>query len=134
MTRSASSRVPCDGADAKARLRQDEAFALLADLDPFLSNGSTRSAAVSNAVLAGIAASDSICSRYLKQRSASSNHTDALLLLAQTVGRGHDAATHLNVLLCIKKLAQYEAPNPTVSETKRVMRAMRSLMDIAQAF
>ena len=87
MTRSVSSRVPCDGADAEARLREAEAFALLADLDPLSINGPTRSAAVSNAILAGIAASDSICCRYLKQRSAASNHTDALVLLAETVGR-----------------------------------------------
>lgn len=133
MTRGAIRRVPCDSSDADARLEQAEAFAVLADLVQVSDEGPTRSAAVSNAVLAGIAACDAICCRRIKQRSAGSNHRGALALLNETPGMGQDAGDHLRVLLSIKSKAQYEVRNPTVAETKRALRAMRSLIRIARA-
>ena len=48
--------VPCGEASAVARLEKAEAFAVHAELDPLSADGAARSAAASNAVLAGIAA------------------------------------------------------------------------------
>ena len=65
MARKPSRTRPCGPQDAAARYDKAKAFADLAELDPESADGPTRSAAVSNAVLAGIAAADSICSRRL---------------------------------------------------------------------
>ena len=67
----------CGRAEAAARLSQAHEFAALADLDSDSNYGPTRSASVSNAVLAGIAASDAICCRALGERAAGEDHNDA---------------------------------------------------------
>ena len=133
MRRGAARRAACDKAFGDARLIQAEAFALAADLDPLSEDGPTRSVAVSNAVLAGIAAADAICCRTLRQRSASSNHAEAVRLLGQAHGPGQDAGAHLMALLNVKNMAQYEDRNPSMPETKRALRAMKSLIRIARA-
>ncbi|MYB45331.1 MAG: hypothetical protein F4X18_00215 [Acidimicrobiia bacterium] len=133
MTRGAGRRAACDDAFGDARLKQAEAFALSAGLDPLSDDGPTRSVAVSNAVLAGIAAADSICCRTLRKRSASGNHADAVDLLKQAPGKAPDAAVHLMILIGVKGMAQYEARNPSVSDTKRALRAMGALIRIARA-
>lgn len=132
MRRGGTRRVPCGRAFADTRLKQAEAFALVADLDPLSVDGPLRSVAVSNAVLAGIAAVDSICCRRLGQRSASGNHSDALVLLRETPGGGQDAGALLSALLAMKNMAQYEDRHPSVSETKRAIRAMNALIRIAR--
>ena len=133
MRRGAARRAVCDKAFGDARLIQAEAFALAADLDPLSQDGPTRSVAVSNSVLAGIAAADAICCRNLRQRSASGNHADAVRLLRQTDGPGQDAGAHLMALLNVKNMAKYEDRDPSVPETKRALRAMKSLIRIARA-
>lgn len=132
MRRGGTRRVPCGRALADTRLKQAEAFALVADLDPLSADGPLRSVAVSNAVLAGIAAVDSICCKYLGQRSAAGHHSGALVLLTDTPGGGQDAGAHLSALLAMKNMAQYEDRHPSVPETKRAIRAMRALIRIAR--
>lgn len=122
---------PCNRVIAESRLAQAEVFALYAEIDPLTEEGAGRSAAVSNAVLAGIAASDSICCRSLGMRS-SGDHGDALILLRKVPGIGTDAATQLHQLLTVKNKAQYATRNPNVAETKKSMRAMRKLLHIAR--
>lgn len=133
MTRGAGRRAACDDAFGDARLKQAEAFALSAGLDPLSDDGPTRSVAVSNAVLAGIAAADSISCRTLRQRSASGNHADAMDLLRQAPGLAQDAGAYLIALVNVKNKAQYEDRSPSVPETKRALRAMESLIRIARA-
>ena len=89
---------------------------------------------VSNAALAGIAAADAICCVTLGRRSASSEHRDAVVLLNEIPGMGQLAGYHLRILLSVKHKAQYDDRNPTISEAKRAMRSMRSLMKIADSF
>ncbi len=93
----------CDEPYADARLEHAFSFAALATLDPFSDHGPTRSAAVSNAVLAGIAACDVICCRALEKRSASWDHRDALFLLGSVPDVGRQAETRLRILLTIKE-------------------------------
>jgi hypothetical protein len=88
--------------------------------------------AVSNAVLAGIAAVDAICCRRLGRRSSSTNHADALVLVAEVVSIGAAAEKSLQTLLGLKNKAQYESTDPTVAETKQAVRAMTKLIDLAQ--
>lgn len=113
------------------RLEQAKAFAELAELDPFASDGPTRSAAVSNAVLAGIAAADAICCRRLGRHAAGNDHQQALDLLDQAGELGMSARKQLATLLSAKNKAQYEQVDPTVTEAKRVMRAMHRILELA---
>jgi len=121
----------CGRPDAERRYRQALAFAALAELDPLSTDGPTRSAAVSNAVLAGIAAADAICCRTLGRRHTGDDHHQAQALLTQAGELGNRARSHLETLLSIKNKAQYEQTDPTTAETKRALRAMRSLIDLA---
>lgn len=134
MTRARERIVPCDGSYAPTRFRKAEAFALTAELDPISTEGPQRSVAVSNAVLAGIAAADVICCRTVGKRSAGSDHSAAVALLREVPGMGQDAGYHLRTLLAVKYKAQYDNRNPTISETKRALRSMRSLLRIAEGF
>ena len=132
MRRRTARRAACDDAYADSRLNKAEAFALAAGLDPLSNDGPTRSVTVSNAVLAGIAAADSITCRTLRQRSASGNHADAIDLLRQAPVQAQDAGTYLIALVNVKNKAQYEDRNPSVPETKRALRAMESIIRIAR--
>lgn len=69
----------------------------------------------------------------LAKRSASSDHKKAVALLSQTPGKGQDAGHHLRMLLSVKYKVQYDNRNPTISETKRALRSMRSLLESLRA-
>lgn len=131
MAKRTSRTRSCDRQDATQRHDQAKAFAEVAELDPLSADGPTRSAAVSNAVLAGIAAADTICCRRLGRHSAADDHQQALALLEEAGDVGKAARGHLETLLSIKNKAQYEEVDPTVTEAKRAIRAMRSLLELA---
>lgn len=131
MAKRTSRTRPCDRQDAKQRHDQAKAFAEVAELDPLSDDGPTRSAAESNAVLAGIAAGDAICCRRLGRHSAANDHQQALAMLEKAGDVGKAARSHLETLLSIKNKAQYEEVDPTATETKRAIRAMRSLLELA---
>jgi len=131
MARKSSRTRPCDPQDAAQRYDQAKAFADLAELDPESDDGPTRSAAVSNAVLAGIAAADSICCRRLGLHAAGDDHQRAIALVEEAGDVGREARRRLETLLSIKHKAQYEEVDPTVPEAKRAIRAMRSILDLA---
>jgi hypothetical protein len=117
---------PCDPHRANQRYEQATAFAELAELNPESDDGQTRSAAVSNAVLAGIAAADSICCRRLGHHAAGDDHQQALALVDEAGNVGREARRHLESLLSIKHKAQYEEVDPTLTEAKKAIRAMHS--------
>lgn len=131
MARRSSRTRPCGPQDAAQRYDQAKAFADLAVLDPESDVGPTRSAAVSNAVLAGIAAADSICCRRLGRHAAGDDHQQAIALVEEAGNMGQRARRHLETLLSIKHKAQYEDVDPTVTEAKRAVRAMRSILELA---
>lgn len=132
MTARKSSRArPCGPQDATQRYDQARAFADLAELDPESDDGPTRSAAVSNAVLAGIAAADSICCRRLGRHAAGDDHEQAIALVEKAGEVGREARRHLETLLSIKHKAHYEEVDPTVTEARRAIRAMRSIHALA---
>lgn len=122
----------CTQRTADQRLAQAEAFAEQATLDPESPSGPRRSAAVSNAVLAAIAASDVICCRRLGRYSTDQDHSQALELLAEAGESGREAAKHLQVLLGVKNKAQYEETDPSPGETRRALRAMEAILSAAR--
>lgn len=122
----------CDRSHAVARLEHAGSFAALATLDPLSDHGPTRSAAVSNAVLAGIAASDVICCTVLGKRSASWDHRQALALLGSVPDIGPDAESRLRILLTVKDKAQYHEDDPSMAAAKRAIRAMNALIALAE--
>ena len=131
MARKSSRTRLCGPRDAEQRYGQARAFADLAELDPESDDGPTRSAAVSNAVLAGIAAADSICCRRLGRHAAGDDHQQAIALVVEAADLGREAKRHLETLLSIKHKAQYEESDPTVTEARRAIRAMRSILELA---
>ncbi|MEX1005210.1 MAG: hypothetical protein WD156_07565 [Acidimicrobiia bacterium] len=131
MVRKSSRTRPCGPYDADQRHAQAKAFAELAELDPASDDGPTRSAAVSNAVLAGIAAADSICCRRLGRHAAGDDHQRAIALVEEAGDVGQGARRHLETLLSIKHKAQYEEVDPTIPEARRAIRAMRSILELA---
>lgn len=131
MARKSSRTRPCGPQDAAQRCDQAKAVADLAELHPESDHGPTRSAAVSNAVLAGIAAADSICCRRLGRHAAGDDHQQSLGLVEEAGEVGREARRHLETLLSIKHKAQYEGVDPTVTEARRAIRAMRSILKLA---
>jgi hypothetical protein len=98
---------PCRKADAQARSRDSRAQLLLAELPGGQSAPEERKAAVSSAVLAGIAAADAACCHSLGERSRSQDHHEAVNLVRQVEPGGADAATRLQRLLAVKDESQY---------------------------
>ena len=132
MTRGGPRRRPCDGRDVASRIREAQTFAAHAEIHPLSEISEDRSAAVSNAVMAGVAASDAICCQALGEHSASPDHRHAVAMLKEVPGIGEDASICLKTLLDLKPVAMYGVgKQPTMAETKRAMRAMRSLIEMA---
>lgn len=122
---------PCDAGHARRRLKQARVFAEVVELDPEPTDAAMRSAVVSNAVLAGIAAADAICCTRLGRHAVGSDHQAAVRLLHQVADMGTGSAKHLANLLSIKFKAQYDQSDPSVAETKRAVRSMRAMLEVA---
>lgn len=90
-----------------------------------------RDVAVSNAVLAGIAAADVICCIHLAQRSASGDHNDAVVLLTTVVPLGPDAAKSLAALLSLKGKAEYLPVFASANDAKMALRHAARLVQYA---
>jgi hypothetical protein len=93
MARTAARTASCG--DAEARKRLDDARAQFELADASAAEGATpaeRNAAVSSAVLAGIAAADAACCKALGRASRSQNHKDAQDLLEQVTPGGDKLA------------------------------------------
>ena len=103
-----SRTAPCGGADAQSRLRTARAYLEVAGLvlsererDEHLN------VSAGLAVLAGIAASDSICCVRLRSRHRGDDHRGAADLLRRATPDGPELATTLLRLLDLKDEAHY---------------------------
>jgi hypothetical protein len=112
-------------ADAKAQLQ-------LADLAGGGSAPAEIKAAVSSAVLAGIAASDAACCKALGRTNRSQNHRDAVELLGQVAPRGAEAAKHLERLLGLKDESQYGFADLTGQKLQQAIRRAKALVAHAE--
>jgi hypothetical protein len=92
---------------ARARLAEAEVSLEIARMFDGSLNPAERKVASSNAVLAGIAASDAICGLLLGERAAGDDHRQAVDLLAQAIRPSSKAANSLRRLLTQKTPLQY---------------------------
>lgn len=119
----------CNAAEAKTRLQDAREFLELASLKVDDDSRAAHKAAVANAVLAGIAAADAVCCVRLGRRSTSSNHDDAVRLLAP-VDTG--LARHLATLIEVKNPSQYGTSLLNKDKVTRAMRAASELVSAAE--
>jgi hypothetical protein len=127
------SRVqPCGEDEARRRLRDARAQLDLAELAGGASSPEERKAAVSCAVLAGIASADAACCKALAQRSRSQNHHDAVALVRQLSPGGPSAAKQLERLLGLKDQAQYGFEDITGQRLIAAVRQARALVAFAE--
>ena len=92
--------------DVRERARQAHRF-LEAATDSVALHPDHANVAVSNAVLAGIAAGDAICGRMLGECASGESHNDAVRLLSSVEPDGPTLAKDLRRLLALKSNAQY---------------------------
>jgi hypothetical protein len=97
----------CGRREAQTRLQDARAQLDLAGLATAASTAAEQKAAVSSAVLAGIAASDAACCSALGERSRSADHRDAVALVRDIAPGGAEAAKQLRRLLDLKDASQY---------------------------
>lgn len=130
--RSSGRVVGCDRAAATSRLTYARSTLTLAEVAAVESDkpGYTN-AAVSNAVLAGIAASDALTCMALGQRSRSQDHGNATTLLAQVSPDGPALAKDLARLLSYKDTAQYSETTLTSADVTAAIRRAAALVDAA---
>jgi hypothetical protein len=122
----------CSPAEAGKRLSAARKFleaaeAFVDDRDP-----DGRRVAVSNAVLAGIAAADAICCARLGKHAVGDDHTAAVDLVRGIGPAGAAAARALTALLAIKNKAQYQAGSIGRADAAAAVRRAQSLIDAAE--
>jgi hypothetical protein len=104
----------------------------LADLAGAGSTAAEIKAAVSCAVLAGIAASDAACCKAFGRTNRSQNHRDAVELLGQIAPGGPAAARHLERLLSLKDQSQYGFTELTEQKLQQAVRRAKALLAHAE--
>jgi hypothetical protein len=129
---SMSRTQPCDGAHARTRLEHARSFLAVAELVG-TEQDEIASASVSTAlaVLAGIAAADSICCAELRMRSRGQDHKQAGNLLSTVIPDGQSMARDLARLLAIKDDAHYGLLDVGTQRAKVAIRQARNLVEAA---
>lgn len=121
--RGAGAARPCNIADARARLRDAEAFlqAAAALVDPDV--------VATNAIHAAIAASDAICCTELGQRSSDASHAAAVRMIGWV---DKELGSALGRCLDRKTQAAYESRDVSTSDAATVVRQATRLVDAAR--
>jgi hypothetical protein len=130
--RKSSRTSGCGEREARVRLADARAQLQLAELAGGASPPAEIKAAVSSAVLAGIAASDAACCKALGRANRSENHRDAVELLGQVAPGGVDAAKQLERLLSLKDESQYGFTNLTGQKLQQAIRRAKALVAHAE--
>jgi hypothetical protein len=110
-----------------ARKFLEAAELFLGDVDP-----EGRRVAVSNAVLAGIAAADAMCCARLGKHAVGDDHRTAADLVRGIGPGGAEASKALIALLGIKHKAQYQASPVGRGDAKAAVRRARALVTTAE--
>ena len=114
----------CTPREALRRLSAARKFLEAAELYVADEDPDGRRVAVSNAVLAGIAASDAVCCARLGRHAVGDDHRAALELVGSIGPEGRQVAKALTSLLSVKHKAQYQtAAVGKVDATAAVRRA-----------
>jgi hypothetical protein len=130
--RKSSRTAVCGEREAHVRLADAKAQLQLAELAGAGSSSAEIKAAVSSAVLAGIAASDAACCKALGRTNRSQTHRDAVELLGQIAPRGADAARQLERLLSLKDESQYGFIDLTGQKLQQAVRRAKALVTHAE--
>lgn len=96
-----------DAAGIRERAARAHAFLVVADEAEGAPTSAVRAVGLSNAVEAGIAASDAICGHRLGEHSHGEDHRAAVALLKRALPDDSNAAAALGRLLDVKNRAQY---------------------------
>lgn len=115
----------CGRKSAQDRLDVAREYQELAHSKSNLETGAVRNAMAGNAILAGIAAADAICCIRLGERSTSSDHSDAVLLLAKV---NSELAQKLSTLIGSKPTSHYGENFIGIETLKSCLRAMDQLV------
>jgi hypothetical protein len=129
--RAAGRTQRCSPNEARKRLRDAQAQLGFAELVGRDSSPEERKAAVSCAVIAGIAASDAACCMTLGERMRSQDHREAVTLLRKVSPGGSDAARSLQRLLGLKDQAQYGFEDVSGQKLDTAVRQARALVAFA---
>jgi hypothetical protein len=113
---------------ADARTRHDSAVAFMDVAERLLKESFEADVVVTNAVHAGIAASDALCCLRLGERSADQDHERATNLLGRV---DKSLASDLARLLALKTRAAYETRSVSRGDAKIATRRARNLTDAA---
>ena len=125
----------CDGATARERLKAAESYFQAAGLIEEWNDGDDRyrpNSMISNYVLAGIAASDAICSFALGEHSQGDDHRAAIRLVEKVTPGGRDLSRALGALLALKTEAGYGARPLTGEQAKKARRSAETLVQAAR--
>jgi hypothetical protein len=134
VTRKKTHVAQCGRSEALARLRQAEAFAMVAGLVlDDASDTATPGVAAALAVLAGIAASDAACCARLGRRARGQSHADAVDLLATVAPGGADMAKDLGRILARKDDAHHGVTLLSDKEAARLVGHAQRLIERARA-
>lgn len=125
-------RASIDPAGVRAREARARGFLQIADLAIEDGSDALRAVAVSNAVLAGIAASDAICGHLLGEHAQGDDHVAAVAVLKQALGvSGAELARDLQRLLAAKTPTQYGTQRISPTEAAQHLERARRLVDAA---
>jgi hypothetical protein len=121
----------CDKNDARERLAQAQAFLEAAEEALAKRAMPQYTVAVSNAVLAGIAASDAICCVRTGRRHRGEDHQGAIVTLTSATPDGKALGQVLARLLSGKTPSQYAGTRMTLDKAKAAARQARLLVERA---
>lgn len=117
----------CGPVEAQFRLNEARNFLALAEI------ADTENTSVSNAVLAGIAASDAACCTALGKMSRGQDHQQAISLVGEIEPGGDEASKKLARLLALKDAAHYGASPVSGTNRRAAARFTRDLVDFAKS-
>ena len=118
--------------DVRLRARHAEDF-LETATDALTLHPDRRNVAISNAVLAGIAAADAICGRVLGEAAKGDAHDEATRLLATTGPAAQAQVNDLRRLLALKTNSQYSPLILTDSAAADAIRSAGRLIEAMHA-
>lgn len=139
MAKASGRTSACSKADAKDRLARAQEFVFAAEfvlgerVDPDGDRLNLSGVAAALAVLAGIAATDSVTCHRLGLRSRGQNHEEALPLIRRVQPEGTRLASDLDRLLALKDNAQYGFLAVSATEARNSVERASRMVDTAKA-
>ena len=122
----------CTPREALRRLSAARKFLEAAELYVADEDPDGRRVAVSNAVLAGIAASDAVCCARLGRHAVGDDHRAAVELVGSIGPEGRQVAKALTSLLSVKHKAQYQTAAVGKADATAAVRRAQTLIATAE--